>query len=67
MARILRFYKNHVIKAKYIEKIHMIKFNRCKPNVPFLYPLKTSENLSQSAFTYSKLIIETLEQGVKYV
>ena len=44
MARILGFYKNHVINAKYIEKTHMIKFNPLKPNVPFLYPLKTSEN-----------------------
>ena len=45
-------------------------------NVPILYSLKTSANhcflvfsgdITQLAITYSKLTIETLEQGVKYV
>ena len=33
----------------------------------FLLKQKLSFTISQSAFTYSKLTIETLEQGVKYV
>ena len=35
--------------------------------VTFLEALQSGENTSQPAFTCSKLTIETLEQGVKYV
>ena len=36
-------------------------------NVPFLYPLKMSENQGYRTFTSSKSKMETLEKGVKYI
>ena len=39
----------------------------CSLLVLNLIPIQVHRKLSQPAFTYSKLTIETLEQSVKYV
>ena len=48
---------------KYLFKVN----NKCLSPQDYLLLGKLLKELTQPAFTYSKLTIETLEQGMKYV